>query len=54
VRKHVLRSLGRIGGAEALAELDRLADPRDASTHVLHFARSLIAYRLGRDDHRID
>jgi len=53
VLKHVARSLGRIGGADALAALERATGPA-ASSPALRFARALIAYRLGRDDHRID
>jgi hypothetical protein len=52
--KHVARSLGRIGGAAALTVLDRAPDPPGPAARQLRFARSLIAYRLGRSEHLID
>lgn len=54
VLKHVARSLGRIGGADALAALGRVSATQEATARLVRFARSLIAYRLGRDDHLVD
>jgi hypothetical protein len=52
--KHVARSLGRIGGEEAFSALGEVIDRSAAAVSTVRFARTLIGYRLGRDDVRIE
>jgi hypothetical protein len=46
-------ALGRIGDERALAALERLEAPPGPAQRSVAFARSLIAYRLGLDTHRL-
>jgi hypothetical protein len=46
--KHVAKSLGQIGGPEALASLEQVSVSEDSpASAALRFAKTLIAYRLG-------
>ncbi|MFN0102252.1 MAG: HEAT repeat domain-containing protein [Bryobacteraceae bacterium] len=54
VLNRVLQSLGRIGDETALHSLDSIITGEDRSVRALRFARTLIAYRLRLNTHRLD
>lgn len=53
VVRRAAESLGRIGDAGALGVLEGVTLPRGQAKRSVDFARSLIAYRLGLDTHRL-
>jgi hypothetical protein len=54
VQAEILRSLGRIGGTDALANIETLHFPaHDHRQDVVEFAAALIAHRLGLEGHEL-
>jgi hypothetical protein len=53
--KHVVRSLGQIGGKKALAKLEKVKVPEDSPAGVaLRFAKTLISYRIGSNAYLLE
>lgn len=53
VLRRAAESLGKIGDREALAALERVDAPRGPTRRSVDFAKTLISYRLGLDEHRL-
>jgi hypothetical protein len=53
VLRRVAEALGKVGDEQALAVLEMLEPPRGPVKRSVDFAKTLLAYRLGLDKHRL-
>ena len=53
VLRRAAEALGKMGDEQALAVLETLEPPRGPAKRSVDFAKTLLAYRLGLDEHRL-
>lgn len=53
VLRRVAEALGKVGDEQTLAVLETLEPPRGPAKRSVDFAKTLLAYRLGLDEHRL-